>query len=185
MTSQITGPGSPARYAGLRICGCILAVMLVFGVPLPASAAAISTQPGLLEVLGEPVGAIDSQASPELTLVGRGGRKARRGYRGGGRKAHRGRSYRGRSYGKRRHYRSRSYSKRHHRGRKHRRRYHRGPSIYLSLPFYGYAAPYYYSRSYSYRPYAGRCAYWQRRCSANWGYGNADYYGCLRYHGCR
>lgn len=28
------------------------------------------------------------------------------------------------------------------------------------------------------------CRYWSRRCAENWGYGNEDYYGCLRYHGC-
>lgn len=31
---------------------------------------------------------------------------------------------------------------------------------------------------------AGRCARWANACAANWGYGNRDYYGCLRYHGC-
>jgi len=28
------------------------------------------------------------------------------------------------------------------------------------------------------------CGHWRRACSRNWGYGNNNYYGCLRYHGC-
>ena len=28
------------------------------------------------------------------------------------------------------------------------------------------------------------CRHWQNACAENWGYGNNDYYGCLRYHGC-
>jgi hypothetical protein len=28
------------------------------------------------------------------------------------------------------------------------------------------------------------CRYWSGRCAANWGSGNSNYYGCLRYHGC-
>ncbi len=30
----------------------------------------------------------------------------------------------------------------------------------------------------------GGCRRWQDACAENWGYGNNDYYGCLRYHGC-
>ena len=30
-----------------------------------------------------------------------------------------------------------------------------------------------------------RCGQWSRRCDQRWGSGNPDYYGCLRYHGCR
>jgi hypothetical protein len=58
--------------------------------------------------------------------------------------------------------------------------------------YYGYRPYYrpYYYRPYVYRPYrypryGGRCAYWSRRCVANWGYRNSNYYGCLRYHRCR
>lgn len=29
-----------------------------------------------------------------------------------------------------------------------------------------------------------RCEYWAARCAANWGYGNANYHGCMRYHHC-
>lgn len=61
---------------------------------------------------------------------------------------------------------------------------------------YGYYYPYYYGyRPYRYRPryryrrhrhrrYGGRCGYWSGRCADNWGYGGADYRGCLKYHGC-
>jgi len=35
------------------------------------------------------------------------------------------------------------------------------------------------------RRYHGRCGYWHRRCVRNWGYANPNYYGCMRYHGCR
>lgn len=28
------------------------------------------------------------------------------------------------------------------------------------------------------------CRNWQNACAENWGYGNSDYYGCLKYHGC-
>lgn len=58
-------------------------------------------------------------------------------------------------------------------------------------PYYyrpDYYRPYYYRpyyRSYRYPPYGGRCSYWSRRCAGNWGYGNHNYYGCLRYHRCR
>jgi hypothetical protein len=60
----------------------------------------------------------------------------------------------------------------------------RYPRYYYS-PYY--ARPYYY-RPYAYRPYrysGSRCGYWSRRCAANWGYRNSNYYGCMRYHGCR
>lgn len=58
-----------------------------------------------------------------------------------------------------------------------------------------YYRPYYYHRRYYYRPYYshrrhyrkrhhGRCGHWRAACARNWGVGNSDYYGCLRYHGC-
>jgi len=28
------------------------------------------------------------------------------------------------------------------------------------------------------------CRHWRDACAENWGYGNNNYYGCLRYHGC-
>lgn len=39
----------------------------------------------------------------------------------------------------------------------------------------------YHRRSYRHRG----CRYWSRRCGHNWGYHNRNYYGCMRYHGCR
>lgn len=51
-----------------------------------------------------------------------------------------------------------------------------------------YRRPHYrrYRRHRSYRRYRGRsCRHWSRRCARNWGYGNSNYYGCMRYHGCR
>lgn len=68
-------------------------------------------------------------------------------------------------------------SRRAFRGRVHRRRfYRRRPRVRIYL---GY--PYYYGRYYR---RGGRCTYWRRRCAANWGYGNSNFYGCLRYYGC-
>jgi hypothetical protein len=119
-----------------------------------------------------------------------------RGYRGRsyGRRSYRGRSYGRRSYGKRyyggRSYGRRSYGKRYYGGRRYGRRYYRGrryrngsywPYALGGLALGLYGAPYYYDYDYG----GGRCDYWARRCADNWGYGNNDYYGCLRYHGCR
>ncbi len=59
------------------------------------------------------------------------------------------------------------------------------PYYYSSDPYYDYD-PYYYS-GYDYTPApapGGSCSRWSRRCTANWGYGNPDYWGCMRYHGC-
>jgi hypothetical protein len=56
---------------------------------------------------------------------------------------------------------------------------HIGPGyIYYGYPYRSY------SRSYS-PSYGGRCSYWSRRCVANWGYGNEDYYGCMDFHRCQ
>ncbi|WP_147361483.1 hypothetical protein [Dichotomicrobium thermohalophilum] len=63
--------------------------------------------------------------------------------------------------------------------RRHRRR-DRGPRFRLYIDPRLFVQPRYYGRR-----YGGRCAYWHRRCVRNWGYGNANYYGCMRYHGCR
>lgn len=61
-------------------------------------------------------------------------------------------------------------------------RYYYGPYYYRPYAY----RPYYY-RPYVYRPYygGGRCSYWSQRCAANWGIRNSNYYGCMRYHGCR
>ena len=31
---------------------------------------------------------------------------------------------------------------------------------------------------------SGRCGYVSRQCSARWGYGNSNYWGCMRYDNC-
>lgn len=55
---------------------------------------------------------------------------------------------------------------------------------YSYRPYYSYRRPYYRPRTYR-RSYSGRCGHWSRRCAANWGYRNRNYYGCMRYHRCR
>jgi hypothetical protein len=63
-----------------------------------------------------------------------------------------------------------------------------GPRGYRYYRPYPHYRPYYYRRYYGprvYRQYSGRCSYWSRRCAANWGYGNRNYRGCMRYYGCR
>lgn len=77
---------------------------------------------------------------------------------------------RGRSHRWRRRYHRRRY-------RRHRR-YRRGPRLGI------YIAPPYYHHRYSRTRRYGRCGHWRRRCGANWGYGNSNFYGCMRYHGC-
>lgn len=72
------------------------------------------------------------------------------------------------------------------RGRRWRRWRRRGGLrlyFYFGTPYYYGYYPYY---RYRYRRFrrAGRCGYWHRRCARNWGYGNANYRGCMRYHGC-
>jgi len=51
-------------------------------------------------------------------------------------------------------------------------------------PRYRYHRRRYY-RHRHYRRHRRSCRYWSRRCASNWGYRNSDYYGCMRYHGCR
>lgn len=69
------------------------------------------------------------------------------------------------------------------RGRDRDGRRHRSyrPRYYDSLPFI-FSYPYPYAYRYAYP--SDRCAYWHRRCVANWGYRNSNYYGCMRYYGC-
>jgi hypothetical protein len=52
---------------------------------------------------------------------------------------------------------------------------------YRYRPYY-YAPRPYYRAPRSYR--ARSCDYWSARCGANWGYGNKNYRGCMRYYGC-
>jgi hypothetical protein len=69
-------------------------------------------------------------------------------------------------------------------GRRHRsyRRHRSNGGVYFGIyPF----VPNYYGYGYSRPRYSGgSCSYWSDRCIENWGYGNSNYYGCLRYHGC-
>jgi hypothetical protein len=86
------------------------------------------------------------------------------------------RDYSGKRYNSSKRYRNR-YGRRHYRNR--------GLQfgVYPFVPSYGY--DYGYSYSYSRPRYSsGSCGYWSSRCVENWGYGNSNYYGCLRYHGC-
>lgn len=74
---------------------------------------------------------------------------------------------------------------------RHRRHYHYGDDFYdgqypFTLNDY---APYVEAHPprYSPRPQRKRsrsCAYWSDRCTENWGSGNSNYYGCMRYQGC-
>jgi len=65
---------------------------------------------------------------------------------------------------------------------RHFRRHYRGRRYYTPITPYFYG---YYPYTYYYYQYpSGRCAYWHRRCVANWGYRNSNYYGCMRYYGC-
>ena len=54
-----------------------------------------------------------------------------------------------------------------------RYRYYRAPRQGRTLRFYRRPAV------------GGYCTYWAGRCAQNWGYGNANYRGCLRYYHCR
>lgn len=60
-------------------------------------------------------------------------------------------------------------------------RYYYDDDPYHILPYPYPRYPRYYQ---SPRNQGGRCAYWSRRCAANWGYGNRNYRGCMRYYGC-
>jgi hypothetical protein len=51
---------------------------------------------------------------------------------------------------------------------------------WYAFPWWLGAASYYYDVPVA----GGQCEIWHRECVASWGYGNADYYGCMRYHGC-
>lgn len=65
-------------------------------------------------------------------------------------------------------------------GRHHSRR---GRYFYYGVPGVYFAPRYTYPRK-RVRRSRNACSYWSRRCIANWGYGNANYRGCMRYHRC-
>ncbi|MGD9868959.1 MAG: hypothetical protein AB7U38_13255 [Hyphomicrobiales bacterium] len=76
-----------------------------------------------------------------------------------------------------------------------------GFGLYSGPRYYGprYYQPYYAPRPYYYvppppvyytppaaSPYgSGHCAYYADACARNWGWRNNNWYGCMRYHGCR
>jgi len=62
------------------------------------------------------------------------------------------------------------------------RRHYRSHGLHIGIYPFGYYQPYAYSRPRYYS--GGSCGYWSRRCAANWGWRNGNYYGCMRYHGC-
>ena len=67
---------------------------------------------------------------------------------------------------------------------------HIGPHyVYYGPGGVPYSYPYYgrnYSPSQAYSPsQGGRCSYWHRKCTANWGRGNEDYNGCMDHHRCQ
>jgi hypothetical protein len=77
-------------------------------------------------------------------------------------------------------YRYRSYRRRHYDF------YDDDFSFYGGAYYDGYPYPAFpYDGYYSQPDIGGSCGYWGDQCAMNWGYGNNDYYGCLRYHGCR
>jgi hypothetical protein len=57
------------------------------------------------------------------------------------------------------------------------------PFTLNDYPPYVYAHPPRYQSRPS-RAVNRSCRHWSGRCAANWGPGNNNYYGCLRYHGC-
>ena len=84
------------------------------------------------------------------------------------------------------------------RGPRFRARRYRGPRFRFPRPGFPYLyGGYYYGSQWwasdyyapppAYSPapaYGGRCEHWESQCVANWGRNNADFWGCMRYHGC-
>jgi hypothetical protein len=56
--------------------------------------------------------------------------------------------------------------------------------FYYGLPALAFSFGGYYSQPYL-GDSGGSCSYWRNQCARNWGYRNRNYYGCLRYQGCR
>lgn len=175
------------RLKHLCIALAFVVGLVVYGTG-GAMAASVAIAPKQAIALGQQA---DRLALQDLSEVGkRRGRRGRWRRRGRWKRGRRYRRYkRYRRYGRkrryRRHKRYRKYrryghKRRYRRYKKYRkyRRYRRRPRIHLYVPYYlGYR--------YGYGPRYGRCSYWRKRCGANWGYHNRNYYGCLRYHGCR
>ena len=164
------------------LAAAIVPVLVICGTGKPA-AASVAMAPGQSLGLGDRLAVVSKSGIIQARRRGgrgyrgggrgfRGGRRGFRGYRGG--RGYRGYRRYGRRYGRGRggYRRYGGYARP---WRRYRRRYRRGYSFY-AYPYYWRAPRYAYSN---------RCVRWRRRCAANWGFGNANYYGCMRYHGCR
>lgn len=158
---------------------------------------------------GQPIERVQHRGGGRRASRGGGGRRAYRG--GGGRRAYRGgggrRAYRGggRNRG---YYRGGGRNRGYYRGGGRRYGYNRGRhgrrygyrngrynnyygGYWYAFPWWlgagvaagSYYDPYYYAEP-APRYSGGSCGYWSRRCRANWSR-RSDFYGCLRYHGCR
>ena len=59
------------------------------------------------------------------------------------------------------------------------------PHIYRPYHYYWYGPQHQASQKAPRKSKAGKsCSRWNRACTTNWGRGNANYRGCMRYHGC-
>ncbi len=147
------------------ICSFLAAIGLALALTAGGAATPAAARPAQAAM---PLGDMANNAASAVTKVAERSRSSRsrgRSSRSRGRSSRsRGRRDRGRS-GDGRYYR---------RGHRH---YRERDGIFFGFPLF---EPDYYD-SYS---YGERCEYWHHRCVQNWGYGNPDYYGCLRYHGC-
>ncbi|MGF1619269.1 MAG: hypothetical protein ACFCUR_01500 [Rhodomicrobiaceae bacterium] len=122
---------------------------------------------------------ISETANAGVTEVGR---RRGRGFKG---RSFKRRGFGGRSYGRRNFSRNRGSFRRKYSNRRSYRR-HRYNDLGYALPLLGLGL-YLGHQNYAYdRPRygGGSCTYWRERCADNWGYGNNNYYGCLRYHNC-
>jgi len=158
-------------FAGLLAAGAL--IVGINGASATPAAGSIASS-GLSDIVRE---------ASQITLVRRSGGSGGGGYRGGygGGRGHggygggRGRGW----YGG---------------GRGYRGWYGGGPYIGLGWPYYygGGYYPYSYYNDYYYRPRVrrayrggGSCGRAHSACVRNWGYGGANYSGCMRYEGCR
>ena len=138
-----------------------LALMAPVG---PASAAVVSQVPIYFQIQGNVV------ELPVEEVAHRGGRRggARRGGRRGGarRGGRRGRIHRGRHGHRYSRHRRRGY------GHRYRGRWYANPWWIVGTGVAIGAAS------------GGRCGWVSRQCTARWGYGGSNYWGCMRYDGC-
>jgi len=173
-----------SKASRFAVFAAVLAVAWAVSLFSPATAATISgaamAAHGKASGAGTPIQSVEFRGGGGAFTgggrrgAGRAGGGARRAARGGGRRGVR-RAARGGRRGVRR---GRRAGRRGFRGRRFARR-----GLYYGWPYY-YSPYYYYGPRYNYSYGGGRCSYWRARCADNWGYGGADFYGCLRYHGC-